>query len=61
MNNIIYLPKDIIKKWEILGKDGIIAFLRDGLEFMENYAIFKEEALTFLEHRPKLQEVLTRE
>jgi len=59
MNNTIYLPNNIIKKWEKYGKDGIFAFLNDGLEFIELFAEFKSEALAFLENRPKLMEVLT--
>lgn len=57
----IYLPKDIREKWAKFGKDGVLAFLRDGLELIENYAEFKEEALPYLEHRPKLKEVLSNE
>lgn len=61
MNDTLYLPNDIRAKWDKFGKDGILAFLRDGLELIENYAEFTEGALPFLEHRPKLKEVLSSE
>jgi hypothetical protein len=59
MNDMIYLPIDIRTQWESRGGLKVLqAFLRDGMEFMEQYADFSPKANEYLNKRPILKKLL---
>lgn len=59
LNELIYLPKDIKEQWEKRGGLKVLqAFLRDGMELIELYAVFNNEAKIYLSTRPILKKLV---
>lgn len=59
MNEIIYLPQDIKKQWELLGGlKPLQSFLRDGIELIRLYCQFNLNVNEYLEKRSDLKQLL---
>ena len=60
--NNIYIPTKLRDKWNSKGgKNAVLAFLEDGLEFVELFAVYRKEALDYLKSRPILHKLLSGE